>query len=55
MELLRRLKEEFGEQRILELEKFMGDYILVQLGLEGAQAVQVSWLEFEDEVGEQQW
>jgi hypothetical protein len=38
MELLRRLKEEFGEQRILELEKFMGDYILVQLGLEGAQA-----------------
>jgi formylglycine-generating enzyme required for sulfatase activity len=38
MELLRRLKEEFGEQRILELEKFMGDYILVQLGLEGSQA-----------------
>jgi formylglycine-generating enzyme required for sulfatase activity len=38
MELLRRLKEEFGEQRILELEKFMGDYILVQLGLEAEQA-----------------
>jgi formylglycine-generating enzyme required for sulfatase activity len=38
MELLRKLKEEFGEQRILELEKFMGDYILVQLGLEAEQA-----------------
>jgi formylglycine-generating enzyme required for sulfatase activity len=38
LELLQRLKEEFGEQRILELEKFMGDYILVQLGLEEAQA-----------------
>jgi formylglycine-generating enzyme required for sulfatase activity len=38
MELLQRLRREFGDQRILTLERLMGDYILVQLGLEREQA-----------------
>jgi formylglycine-generating enzyme required for sulfatase activity len=44
--LLQRLRQEFGEQRVLALEQFMGDYILVQLGLELEQATAVgkkSW------------
>jgi formylglycine-generating enzyme required for sulfatase activity len=38
MQLLQRLREMFGAQRVYDLEAFMGDYILAQLGLEGEQA-----------------
>jgi formylglycine-generating enzyme required for sulfatase activity len=38
IELLKRLKTDFGDQRVRELEALMGDYILTQLGLEEATA-----------------
>jgi formylglycine-generating enzyme required for sulfatase activity len=38
IQLLQQLKEVFGEQRVWDLEAFMGDYILAQLGVERQQA-----------------
>jgi formylglycine-generating enzyme required for sulfatase activity len=38
IELLKRLREQFGDLRVLDLEALMGDYILTQLNLEAETA-----------------